>query len=249
MENLLLYPSVLTPFIYGNADRGELLIVGISIPKDVMSIVTPTEKWIQSYLDGSHRSLSVYLDLFYFNTPSSLMITGILMMLSRTYEGKRSNVSWYYYSDDGDMMDEGEDYQKWSKCPFTLVEETPSGSFSAARTDRSPLVYIDSTGDFIIHGNSLLDNPLAFYRPIIKWLSSRLLKPEMQTLTLDIHLGVILPSNEPYVNAIIQLLEAFHQQGVKVKILWNYADRLIESFGEKCLDSVTAHYFFKQRDL
>ena len=249
MENLLLYPSALTPFIYGNIERGELLITGISIPKDVMSILLPAEKWIQTFLDGNQRSLSVHLDLFYLNTSSSLMITGILMMLSRSYGKKCSTVNWYYYSDDEDMMDDGEDYQGWVKCPFALVEETASASLSAARTDQSPLVYVDTAGDFIIHGNSLLDSPLDFYRPIIKWLSSRLLKPEMQTLTLDIHLGVILPSNEPYIHAVIQLVEAFHQQGVKVKILWNYADRPIESFGEKCLESVTAHYYFKQKDL
>jgi hypothetical protein len=84
-------------------------------------------------------------------------------MINRQQGNKQSEVYWYYYSDDDDMMENGEDYKDMSKFPFALIENEKPITVNIKKTDISPLIYLDDTGDFIIQGVSNTDEPLLFY--------------------------------------------------------------------------------------
>jgi len=98
----------------------------------------------------------------------------------------------------------------------------------------------------VIKGQCNHPNPMAFYRPILKWLSDLLISPTIRYVHLDILLDSVSPSNAPYVKAIMYFMEAIHKQGVKAHIEWNYSSPNIEKFGEEILKNLTLHYYFKE---
>jgi len=247
MSNLLLLPTYNTPFIYGTANNGKLIIIGKSTPNSVVEIIKPVEEWIHNFAETTSDSLEINIDLCFYDTPTSLMVSSILMMLNKQSDKeKRFSINWYFFSEDEDMMEEGEEFKSIAKFPFTLVCEEYTKELSIGQTPQSPLIYIDSAGDFVIKGQCNHPNPMAFYRPILKWLSDLLISPTIRYVHLDILLDSVSPSNAPYVKAIMYFMEAIHKQGVKAHIEWNYSSPNIEKFGEEILKNLTLHYYFKE---
>jgi hypothetical protein len=244
MGNLLILPTENSPFIYGNFERGELLILGRSTPIYIVDIMKPTEEWISNYLESNHNPLHLHLDLCFYDTPTSLMITSILRTLKSSK--CKFSVSWYYYSEDEDMLEEGEDLELLASIPFRFVEEAYKSETNILKTDTSPLVYFDSTGDFIIQGHCNLENPLVFFRPVLKWLSENLVNPVIEKVLLDIHLLSVSSSNVPYIKAVVNIIEAIKYKDIKTTIEWNYSSKEIEKLGEEFLNPLSSHYFFKQ---
>ncbi|HCY00250.1 MAG TPA: hypothetical protein DG754_08950 [Bacteroidales bacterium] len=247
MSNLLLLPTYDFPFIYGNANSGELTILGKSTPDSIFDILKPVEDWVSNYISKNNKPLEINFNLYFYNTPTTLMVSSILMMLNDA-DGKetRFKVNWYFSSDDEDLMEEGEDFKSITQFPFKLIAENYSKDLSIAQTDISPLVYADCAGDFIIKGNSNHPKPLEFYRPIMKWLSNVPMCPTIKHIHLDIHLLSVSPSNLPYIKAIIYFMEAIHNQEISVRIKWNYSNSDVEKLGEEYLENLTLHYYFKQ---
>lgn len=245
MENLLILPSQNVPFIMGDTDKGELCILGKSTPHNIVEIIKSTEDWIRFYLNGAKNPLIFNVDLGYYDTPTSLMLTGIFSMLSHNYGKNGAVVYWNFYSNDDDLMENGEDYRDMVKFPFMLIENKRLSSINIKQTRTSPLVYLDDTGDFIIQGASQLEDPLGFYRQIIRWLSDELVTPTLKKISLEIYLQSISPSNAPFVQAIIHLVEALHQNGVKTAIQWGYSSAEIEELGTQFLSSLKSHFAYK----
>ncbi|MGP1362589.1 MAG: SiaC family regulatory phosphoprotein, partial [Bacteroides sp.] len=65
----------------------------------------------------------VEMRLEYFNTSSSKCILDIFKRLGLIHElpGKKVEIKWYYYADDEDMYESGNDYSSIVKVPFELV--------------------------------------------------------------------------------------------------------------------------------
>lgn len=246
MTNLLLLPSTSTPFVYGDFAKGELIIAGKSTPFNILDVMKPINDWLKVYIEEHSNKLTIHLDLGYFNTQSSLMITGILRQLNTSSDISRFKVYWYYYHGDDDIMEDGEDFQAVSKFSFELIEDENISTISVRSTKQSPLIYIDNAGDLIIEGHSQLEDPLTFYRPIIKWLNNQLITQTIDNIALDIHLKSINQSSLPYIKAIINTVEALHQSDIKAKIEWKYSNHEIEEIGEDCLNSLRSHYYFKK---
>lgn len=245
MENIIILPTHDTPFVLGNASKGELCIIGKSNPYQIADMAKPLEEWINHYFEVSQQTLKFHIDLGYYDTPSSLTLTGIFSMLNRQQGEKQPEVYWYYYKGDDDMMENGEDYTDMSKFPFALIENEKPITVNIKKTDISPLVYLDDTGDFIIQGESNTDDPLLFYRPIIRWLSEELIVPTLRKISLEIYLHSISSTNIPFVQAIIHLVEALHLKGLKTSIQWGYANSDMETLGTQCLSNLKSHFAFK----
>ncbi|MDX9846853.1 MAG: SiaC family regulatory phosphoprotein [Tenuifilaceae bacterium] len=245
MDNLLVPPSFNTPLVYGNSEVGKLLICGKGNPNDVMELVIPTEKWINSFLSDCKNSLVIHLDLNYINNPISLMITGILRIVSHSYDPLRTTIFWHYNTYDDDMFEIGDDYADWVKCSFNIVKHSPANNLSIAKSETSPLVYIDTTGDFLVHGASTMESPMDFYRPIVRWLSDRLMGDKLNVLSLNMHLTDVSPSSEPFLKAMVYLVDAIGYMDPRVTIEWCYSNQDIERLGEECLSGLSVHYRFK----
>ncbi len=246
MGNLLLLPTPNSPFIYGDFERGELIIAGKSTPYNIHDIMKPVNDWLKDYIENSPNNLVLHIDLNYYNTQSSLMITGIIRLLNSSKNLDRFKAYWYYYKDDDDIMEDGEDYKSVSNFPFELIQDENISAISIKKTSTSPLFYLDNTGDLVIEGDSQIENPLQFYRPVIKWLSNQLVTQTLGSIALDIHLHSIQPSNLPYIKGIINTIESLHLSDIKAKIEWKYSSSEVEKFGEECLKSFRSHFYFKQ---
>lgn len=245
MKNLVILPTSTTPFILGDLSNGDICIIGKSTPDRIVDIAKPLEEWIREFIEQSDKTLTIYIDLCYYDTPSSLTLTGIFSMLNRQQGEKQSEVYWYYYKGDDVMMENGEDYTDMSKFPFALIENEKPITVNIKKTDISPLVYLDDTGDFIIQGVSNTEDPLLFYRPIIRWLSEELIVPTLRNISLEIYLHSISSTNIPFVQAIIHLVEALHLKGLKTSIQWGYANSDMETLGTQCLSNLKSHFAFK----
>lgn len=247
MSNLLLLPTYNSPFIYGNANRGELIILGKSTPDSILDIMKPTEGWASKYISKSGKKLEVNFDLCFYDSPTSLMVLGIIRILNESADKEsRFKANWYFSIEDEDLMEDGEDFKSIAKFPFNLITEDFSKGLSITQTEISPLIYIDCAGDFIIKGHCNHPNPLEFYRPILKMLSDVPICPTIKHIHLDIHLLSVSPSNLPFIKAILYFMEAIHKQNIKARIEWNYCNEDIEKLGEEYLKNLTLHYFFKQ---
>lgn len=247
MSNLLLLPTYNSPFIYGNANSGELIILGKSTPSSILDIMKPTEGWASKYISKSGNKLEVNFDLCFYDSPTSLMVLGIIRILNESADKEsRFKANWYFSSEDEDLMEDGEDFKSIAKFPFKLIADDYSKGLSIAQTEVSPLVYMDCAGDFIIKGHCNHPKPLEFYRPILKMLSDVPICPTVKQIHLDINLLSVSQSNLPYIKAILYFMEAIHKQDVRVRIEWNYSNRDIEKLGEEYLKNLNLHYFFKQ---
>jgi len=120
MRPLLIASTAKTPEIQFDADQGQLILSGRSIPENAVDFYRPVLDWAQAV--GSDASLTVMVQLEYFNTSSSKCL---LDLFKRLENGKDVKVKWHFDADDEDMLEAGEDYDHIVSLPFTFIEVDP----------------------------------------------------------------------------------------------------------------------------
>ena len=120
MGPLLIASTAKTPEIQFDADLGQLILSGRSIPENAVDFYRPVLEWAQS--DGPDASLTVLVQLEYFNTSSSKCL---LDLFKRLENGGDVQVKWHFDADDEDMLEAGEDYDHIVSLPFTFIEVDP----------------------------------------------------------------------------------------------------------------------------
>ena len=125
MEVLEIPNTAKTPQISLNPN-GTLLFKGRSIPENSIDFYRPVMDWLTEYAREAQPLTTVEMRLEYFNTSSSKCILDIFKRLSLIHEllGKEVQVKWYFFSDDEDMYESGNDYSTIVKIPFELVPYT-----------------------------------------------------------------------------------------------------------------------------
>lgn len=245
MENIIRYPTKTTPFVYTNFEKGIILFSGISIPENSPQFFAGLNDWIITFLENETKTLSIHFDFDYYNTSTSLSITSILMILDR-YKEKSIQIYWHYFSDDDDLFEDGEDFASISKCPFELVESANNASLSMHKTEKSPLIYLDSAGDFILSGNCVSENPMQTFHPALKWLNARRLTNSPTSVKFEIFATRIDQQNLPFLSAMLATLDIYQNKGIKTSVTWKYSNSEIEQLGIEMLSNYSFHYHFKQ---
>lgn len=111
-----------SPTIELNAERGEIVISGRSLPEDAFSFYAPVMNWISSYI-SSPKSESVFIfKLEYFNTASAKQIFKIVGMANDLSKTHKVSVKWYYDEGDRDMLSSGERFSKLTNLPFEYIQ-------------------------------------------------------------------------------------------------------------------------------
>ena len=124
MANLKIEGTEDTPLIDFNVDGGKFEISGRSLPEDAVSFYNPVLEWLDSYYGGSPLSETVFdFKLEYFNTASSKLVLDLFMKLEEhASQGNSTKVNWYYFEDDEDMQEAGEEFAELVEVPFEFFE-------------------------------------------------------------------------------------------------------------------------------
>ncbi len=123
MESLIIESTNKTPKVFFNALSGKMELMGRSIPENSYQFYEPLLQWLDEYAKNPQEQTHFIFKLDYFNTSSSMYILGILKKLEKMYaDGKKVRVSWYYDSEDEDMLQTGEDLRQIVKIPIEMTE-------------------------------------------------------------------------------------------------------------------------------
>lgn len=119
MENLNLAGTPKTPTVELNANNGNLLLKGRSIPENSIEFYKPILTWIEEYSANAKESTTLQIQLEYFNTSSSKCLLDVFKRME-TIKGNVV-IEWYYENDDEDMLEAGEDYEAIIHVPFKKI--------------------------------------------------------------------------------------------------------------------------------
>jgi len=120
MKNILIEQTSKTPKVVFNADKGSLLLEGISIPENTVEFYHSLIYWINEYAQNPLAETVLDLKLEYFNTSTSVVLLNMFKILSEI-KGTKVKVNWFYESDDIEMEEVGKDYANMIDIPVTLI--------------------------------------------------------------------------------------------------------------------------------
>ncbi len=113
-----------TPYIFCDAQKGEVRIVGRSLPEDSNHFYNPVLEWLEDFKESDYPSLKVTFYLDYFNTSSAKSLYSVMQLLNEMLsKGKQISMNWHYDSDDEDMKDLGEEHAELFPELIHLIEE------------------------------------------------------------------------------------------------------------------------------
>ena len=119
MEPLLIKAKYKTPEVVLDAANNVLEISGKSMPENIFAFYNPVLEWLESYCNNPNPVTIMVIKLSYFNSATKKMILVILRKLEKIKEkGKKVSVKWCYSEDQGDMLEEGEEYADLVNVPF-----------------------------------------------------------------------------------------------------------------------------------
>lgn len=123
LEPLLIEGNQNRPEVKFIAETGKLIIKGRSILENTVVFFDPLLSWIDDYKENPAQKTELHLIMDYFNTSASKFILSIFEKLEELYDGGR-DVEIFWYFNDEDMEDLGEDYKHLVGMPFNFVDQT-----------------------------------------------------------------------------------------------------------------------------
>lgn len=107
-----------TPKVLLDKGANTFEISGRSLPEDAAEFYQPILDWLEAYAGDSLPETNFIVKLEYFNTASSKLILDVLTKLEDIENAK---VSWYFYDDDEDMEEAGEEFSELIEVEFELI--------------------------------------------------------------------------------------------------------------------------------
>ena len=120
MDNIKRERTLKTPEVDFNAETGDLLLEGISIPENTVEFYHTLLYWINEYAVSPKETTTLTLKLEYFNTSTSVVMLNMFKLLSEI-EGTHVVINWYYEIDDIEMEEVGKDYRNMVEVDFNLI--------------------------------------------------------------------------------------------------------------------------------
>lgn len=115
MENKIINSTELGPEIILQTN-GNITISGKSRMEDASLYYKETHDWLLNYLNDANTSISVTLDLSYFNSSSAKQLLKLLMSIDESScDGK---VIWIYPVDNDILLERGQELQIMLDLPF-----------------------------------------------------------------------------------------------------------------------------------
>jgi hypothetical protein len=86
---------------------------------------------------------------------------------------------------------------------------------------KTPLIDFKVSGNLLIEGRSVSENPVEFFEPVIQWINN-LKKAHPAKITLTFKLEYFNTSTSKIILHIFRSLETFMKNNTDVKIIWYY---------------------------
>ncbi|HAF27814.1 MAG TPA: nuclear pore complex subunit [Bacteroidales bacterium] len=119
MNSLVIQKTDSTPEI-SFSQKGELKIIGRSLPEDVHKFYDPLIEWVKKLEADTAK---VDLKLEYLNTSSTKKLLNLLIALDENSNVNEVIVNWHYEFDDIEMEDLGGIYQEeLTRIKFHFIE-------------------------------------------------------------------------------------------------------------------------------
>ncbi len=124
MKSIELEKTQHTPYVYCDAEKGVLKLLGRSLPEDSNLFYSPILEWLSNFKERDYPSLEAMFYLDYFNTSSAKSLFSVMTLLNEMMlDGKQVVMNWHYDSDDDDMKDLGQEHADLFPNLIQLVEE------------------------------------------------------------------------------------------------------------------------------
>ena len=121
MDNLHIEKSTKTPLIDFNS-KGELRIEGRCYPENPVEFFQKSFEWLNVFVTNKPQEVNLHVNLENFNTSSSKILLHIFKIFETLHmKGTKVNLSWYY-EDDTDMLEAGQDYAEILQLSFNFVK-------------------------------------------------------------------------------------------------------------------------------
>ena len=118
MNNLIIERSKKTPSIEFFTN-GVLWMKGRSIPENPVEFYKQVFDWLKEYQNFPSKNTEIHVDLEYYNTSSSKVLTTVLKELKlMLIPGHNVEVHWYSSCNDDEMIEAGKHYEKIVGLPF-----------------------------------------------------------------------------------------------------------------------------------
>jgi len=117
MEIINLEGAEDTPKIILDRTNKIFEISGRSLPEDSAEFYQPVLDWLSEYANDPLSETIFDFKLEYFNTASSKLILDVLTVLE---DIENAIVHWYFYEDDEDMEEAGEEFSELVDVQFEL---------------------------------------------------------------------------------------------------------------------------------
>lgn len=126
IKPLLISPTDETPKVTLDPESNRFEFVGNSYPENSTKFYAPILGWLKEFTEQNEKfDLTVEFNFDYFNTSSAKYILEILRLIQEHFnKGNTCLIRWYYFEDDTDMLEAGEDYQSTISVPFEIIERT-----------------------------------------------------------------------------------------------------------------------------
>lgn len=108
-----------TPQVEFDLKNGTFLIRGKIIPENPMEFFEQINKQIDEYLKANPDNIEVNMQLDYFNTVSSKMLS---KFFQKIITKSKPTFNWFYEKDDIELKEAGEDYSHIINYPINLIE-------------------------------------------------------------------------------------------------------------------------------
>lgn len=118
MEIINLEGTEDTPKIILDKTNKIFEISGRSLPEDSAQFYQQVLDWLTEYGKDPLTETIFDFKLEYFNTASSKLILDVLTALE---DIKNTKIKWYYYEDDEDMEEAGEEFSELVELEFELI--------------------------------------------------------------------------------------------------------------------------------
>ncbi|MCK5371157.1 MAG: DUF1987 domain-containing protein [Cyclobacteriaceae bacterium] len=123
MENFYLKGTEETPEIVFDKNKQEFRVTGKSYMEDATAHYIKALAWLEEYSKNPNSSTIFKFQLEYVNTSSSKIVHDILNVLENIHlEGNEVLVEWYYYREDEDMLELGQEFEEIYEVPFKFEE-------------------------------------------------------------------------------------------------------------------------------